>query len=149
MRASTVAAVAAAVIVVGVVAISFFHKKDVAFSLTMTNGVCQPSDPERIQAGYKNKVTWSITNSNCPPQYVSLRNFKHPIGNNQYDPPEQVVTPDPVPGGPIPTGQTVTIDAKVDKFDLLPTLFKYEIWVGDAPGNVQLRRDPDIDVWPF
>jgi hypothetical protein len=149
MRASIVAAAAAVVIVVGVVAINFAHNKDVAFSLTMTDGACKPSEPEKIQAGYKHKVTWSITNINCPPQYVSLRNFKHPIGNGQYDPPEQVVTPDPVPGGPIATGQTVTIDAKVDKFDLLPKLFKYEIWLGDAPGNLRLGRDPDIDVWPF
>jgi hypothetical protein len=118
------------------------------FSLSMINGVCQPSDPEKITAGYKNKVTWNITNTNCPAQYVSLRNFKHPNGNG-YDPPEQVVDPDPVAGGPIATGQTVTIDAKIDKFELIPKTFKYEIWLGDAPGSVQMRRDPDVDVWPI
>jgi hypothetical protein len=148
MKASTGAAVAAVVIVVGVVATAFSHKKDVTFSLTMVDGVCQPSDPEKITAGYKQKVTWSITNNDCPTAYVSLRNFKHP-SNGQYDSPEQVVTPDPVPGGPIAMGQTVTIDAKVDKFRLFPKLFKYEIWVGETAASVVLRRDPDIDVWPF
>jgi hypothetical protein len=148
MKASTGAAAAAGIIVVGVVAVILLHKKDVTFYLKMENGVCLPSEPEHMKAGYKNKVTWTITNIDCPSQYISLRNFKHPNGN-QYDPPEAVVDPDPVNGGPIAVGQPVTIDAKVDKFRALPKLYKYEIWVGETAQSVVMRRDPDIEVWPF
>jgi hypothetical protein len=123
-------------------------KKDVEVLLQSQAGVCQPSDPDTIKAGFLNKVKWTIRNVDCSPQYIALRNFKHPIGGGQYDPAENVVTPNSVEGGPIGTGQTITIDARVIKFRLLHKLYKYEIWLGDTPANLQLRRDPDIDVWP-
>ena len=149
MKASTGAAVAAGVIVAGVLTVALLHKTDVTFSLTMVNGVCTPSDPETLKAGRLNKkVTWAITN-NCPtPQFVSLRNFKQRLGDNQLGQPEEIVTPYPVDGGPIPPGQT--IEARVIKFQYFSIAsYKYEIWVGDTAASVQMRRDPDIDVWPF
>jgi hypothetical protein len=149
MKASTGAAIAAGVIVAGALTVALFHKTDVAFSLTLVNGVCTPSEPEKLGAGrLRKKVTWAVTN-NCPtPQFVSLRNFKERLDNNQLGPSEEIVTPYPVDGGPIPPGQT--IEAKVIKFPYFSIAsYKYEIWVGDTAANVQPRLDPDIDVWPF
>jgi hypothetical protein len=123
-------------------------KTDVEIVLQLQpGGVCQPSNPDTITAGFLNKVKWTIRNVDCSPQYISLKNFKHPIGGGQYDPAENVVTPDPVNGGPITTGQSTTIDARVIKFRLFHKIFKYEIWLGETAAN-RLGRDPDIDVWP-
>lgn len=145
MKATTAAAAAAVTLVVVGVAVAAIHTTDVDFTLTMDAGTCQPSDPPEITAGYLRKVHWTVTNVNCPAQYISLRNFKPAIG----DPSEEVVKPDPVEGGPIPTGESRTLEAKVVKFRLWHKVFKYEIWLGETPGTLVMRRDPDIDVWPF
>lgn len=123
-------------------------RTDVEIDLQLQAGVCQPSEPDTIKAGFLNKVKWTIRNVDCSPQYIALKNFKHPLGGGKYDPAENVVKPDPVEGGPISTGQPITIEARVFKFRLIHKLYKYEIWLGDTPANLQLRRDPDIDVWP-
>jgi hypothetical protein len=149
MKASTGAAIAAGVVVAGALVVTIFHKTDVAFSLTSVNGVCTPSDPEKLKAGrFGKKLTWAVTNNCGTPQYVSLRNFKPRLDDNQLGPPEEIITPHPADGGPIPPGGT--IEATVVKFpSLWRVSYKYEIWVGDTAANVQLRLDPDIDVWPF
>ena len=122
-------------------------KTDVEIVLRLQGGVCQPSDPDTLKAGFHSKVKWTIRNVDCSPQYISLRNFKHPLGGGQYDPPENVVEPQPVDGGPIGTGQSIPIEAKVIKFRVFPKRFKYEIWLGETAAN-RLGLDPDIDVWP-
>jgi len=138
-------------LVVGVVGLKVLSmalsKTDVEIVLQQQAGVCQPSNPETIKAGFHSKVKWTIRNVDCSQQYISLRNFKHPLGGGQYDPPENVVEPQPVDGGPIGTGQSILIEAKVIKFRLLPKTFKYEIWLGETSAN-RLGLDPDIDVWP-
>jgi hypothetical protein len=63
------------------------------------------------------------------------------------DGPKKIVKPDPVDGGPIATGVSVEVTAKVAKFDF-GTVYKYEIWVGPTAGSVVMRRDPDIEIWP-
>jgi hypothetical protein len=63
------------------------------------------------------------------------------------DGPKKIVKPDPVDGGPITTGVSVEVTAKVAKFDF-GTVYKYEIWVGPTAGSVVMRRDPDIEIWP-
>lgn len=146
----TVGAVALVVvaIVIGVRGFGLGHKTDVTFTMSMAGGVCEPSDPETLRATKGQRVTWAVINQDCPQQYVSLQDFKHPTDTNTYDPPEHVLTPDQVTGGPVGTGQTVRLEAKVDRRDFWKR-FKYQIRLGDTPTNLQTRRDPDIDVWPF
>lgn len=139
----TLVVVYAALKLVGMAA----SKTDVEFVLRVQDGVCTPSDPGPITAGFLNKVKWTITNVDCSPQYIALQNFKHPLGGGKYDPAEKVVKPEPVTAGPIGTGQTTTIDARVIKFRLLHKLFKYDIMLGETAAN-RLGLDPDIDVWP-
>jgi hypothetical protein len=123
-------------------------KTDVEFDLRMqSDGLCHPSEPGTITAGFLNKVKWTIRNVDCSPQYIAIQNFRHPLGGGQFDPAETVVRPEPVTAGPIGTGQTTTIDARVIKFRLLHKLFKYDIMLGETVAN-RLGLDPDIDVWP-
>lgn len=147
--AAAVGVVAVVVIGLGVIGFGLGFKTNVAFNLKRdAAGICQPSEPEQITAGWQHKVTWAVNNVDCDPQYVALKNFKHPIGGGLYDPPEDVVKDDPVVGGPVATGGSLTVDTKVIKFRVWPKLFKYEIWLGATAGGVVLRRDPDIDIWP-
>ncbi|HMD35627.1 MAG TPA: hypothetical protein VKH42_11695 [Vicinamibacterales bacterium] len=149
-RAAAITGVVAAAGIAVVAGVHALHKTDSSFSLQKDNaGVCRPSDPDGITAGWKNKVKWVVRNVDCPPQYVSLRNFKHPIGGGQYDPPETIFETPQVDGGPIPTAGTETLSAKVDKFVVWPKDFKYEIWLGESAGSLEQRRDPDIELWPF
>jgi len=147
------AAAAGAVVVAGIAVVAVvhaFHKTDSSLSLQKdNNGICQPTDPSAITAGWKNKVHWTVTNIDCPPQYVSLRNFRHPLGGGQYDPAETIFETAQVDGGPVSTGGSAPLDAKVDKFELLPKSFKYDIYLGENSGSLQRRRDPDIELWPF
>ena len=152
MKTSTaVAAAAGAVVIVGlgVMVLGLGLKEEVDFRLTKdSGGVCQPSEPDVISAGWLRKVVWKVTNVDCEPQYVSLRNFKHPLGGGTYDPPEHIVNPDPVEGGPVAIGDPpLKITARVRRF-AFGTRFKYEIWLGPTAASVALRRDPDIDIWP-
>lgn len=152
MKTSTAVATGAGVLVVliglGVFGFGVGFKEEVDFTLKKDMaGICQPSDPETITAFWKHKVRWNISNVDCEPQYVALKNFKHPIGGGLYDPPEAIVDPDPVVGGPIATGANVLLTGKVEKF-AVGTRFKYEIWLGTTAGGVVMRRDPDIEVWP-
>lgn len=144
MKTSTVVAgVAGLVVVLGIAGIALGHKDQVQFTLKMSGGICQPSDPETIKSAKGRRVTWTVTNEDCDPQYVSLRNFKH-----DADPAVKVMDTEPVDSGRIDKGATVDITAKVDKSGFFTT-YKYEIWVGPTLATVQMRRDPDIDVWPF
>jgi hypothetical protein len=147
MKTRTAGIAAGAIVVGAALALEFsLFTTDVSFVLTMVGGVCTPSDPQTITAGWKNKVSWTVQN-NCPgdqgPQYVELRDFHH-----AGDAADHVVAPDPPGGGPIATGQAGTIPATVIKFRLWPRTYKYQIWVGPTANNLHLGRDPDIDVWP-
>lgn len=152
MKKSTAAAAGVGAVVVvglGVIVFGVGFTTDVDFSLKKDGaGICQPSDPEPLTAGWLHKVTWAVKNEDCDPQYVALKNFKHPIGGGLYDPPENVVKDDPVVGGPVAAGKTITLTAKVIKLRVLPKLYKYEIWLGVTAAGVVLRRDPDIEIWP-
>lgn len=152
MKTSTVVASGLGAVVVlgiGVLGLGLGFKPDSTFLLKKDGaGICQPSEPDQIAAGWQHKVTWTVNNVDCDPQYVALKNFKHPIGGGLYDPPEDVVKDDPVVGGPVAAGGSLTVNAKVIKFRVWPKLFKYEIWLGATAGAVVLRRDPDIDIWP-
>jgi hypothetical protein len=151
MKATTVAIAGAGILVVvgiGVVTLGLgFGKPDVDVTLKMDKGVCQPSDPDRLGGWKGRKVRWNVINIDCASQYISFRNFRHSIGNGDYDPAEDVVAPNPVQGGPVATGTTVTVDAKIAKGEFFK-LFKYHIWVGDTSASQVRRIDPDIDIWP-
>jgi hypothetical protein len=141
------AVIVAAIVVGGAYAL---HKTESSFSLQRDReGVCRPSEPSHMIAGWKNKVRWVVLNIDCPPQYVSLRNFRHPLTGGGYDPAETIFETAQVDGGPISPGSTGHLDAKVEKLVLLPRLFKYDVWLGENSGSMENRRDPDIELWPF
>jgi hypothetical protein len=143
MKTSTAVAVGVGgLVVLGAVAISFGHKELVQFTLKMDGPNCMPSDPETINSAKGRQVTWKVHNEDCDPQYVSLRNFRH-----DTDPPVDLIKPAP-DSSRIDRGATVDITGKVDKSGFF-TNYKYEIWVGPSLATAQMRRDPDLDVWPF
>ena len=140
---------AVAVIGVAVLGLGLFFTPDSSFILKRDgSGACKPSDPARMRAGWGHQVTWEVTNDNCDPQYVTLKNFKHPLGGGTYDPPEKILKDDPLTDGPVAVGKPLKLKSHVDKFFLFKKGFKYEIWLGTTAANVVLGRDPDIDIWP-
>jgi hypothetical protein len=148
MRKTALIAGTAVVVLVILVAGSYLlTRTEVSFELRMQNGVCMPTDPDRLDAVSFQTVLWDVRNVDCPTQFISLRNFKHPTGGGGYDPSETPLDPPAVPGGPIATGATVQMHAIVNP-RLLWRLFKYEIWLGTAPGSLEKRLDPDIEIWP-
>ena len=153
-RAAIVALGVGVVVVVGLGAVlvgGFGLNEDVTFNLQKdAQGVCKPSNPDPITTLWLRHVTWTVTNVNCDPQYVSLRNFKEVLSGGGYGSPEDIVKPKPpVDGGPIATGATLTLPkVHVDKFVFFKTKYKYEIWNGVTSVGVTLGRDPDIDIWP-
>ena len=132
MKTSTAVALSAGILIAGAVVVVTFGigigKGEVDVSLTMNNGVCVPSDPDRLGGWKGRKVRWNVINVDCPSQYVSFRNFRH-RSDGGYDPPEDVVDPNPVQVGPIATGSTVAQDAKIVKGEFFK-VFKYDIWNG-------------------
>jgi hypothetical protein len=152
MKKSTAAAVgagAAALVVLGAIAFGLGFKPDSAFTLRKDGGgVCRPTEPDPITAGWQHNVTWAVKNEDCDPQYVALENFKHPIGEGQYDPAEAILKDNPVTGGPVAAGDTLKLKTHVTKFRVWPKPFKYEIWLRATAEVFVLRRDPDIDIWP-
>jgi hypothetical protein len=151
-RVATAALGVGAVVVVGYGAVALGllgFKEDVSFNLQKdAQGVCKPSDPGPMNSGWLRKVTWTVTNVDCDPQYVSIRNFKESLGGGSYGSPEAITKPNPVDGGPIATGGSDQLKAKIEKFVLLKATYKYEIWIGPTAGSVTLGLDPDIDIWP-
>ena len=145
MNARKAAVIGGGVIVVvgGILALGPFFSTETTFELKMQAGVCQPSDPAKITAGWRNKVSWTVTNVDCPTQYVRLQDFQDQNGSAQ-----RVVAPEPVDSNAIATGQAATFDATVVKFRLWPKTYKYSIYLKEGTGDFQRRRDPDIDVWP-
>ena len=152
MKTSTAVAggVGALVVVgVGVLALGIGFTPDSSFSLQKDGtGACKPSDPSAMSGGWSTQVTWRVTNVDCDPQYLSLRNFKHPLGNGTFEPPVPVLKDDPLNDGPVTIGKPITLKSKVDKFVWWKTNFKYEIWNGPAANALTMGKDPDIDVWP-
>ena len=153
MKASTaVAAGVGAVVVIGigVLGIGLGLTPDSTFILQKDGGgVCQPSEPSPMSAGYGHQVTWAVKNVDCDPQFVILENFKHPNNKGGYDSPEKILKDDPVVDGPLKPGDgPLTLKTKVDKFVWWPKGFKYEIWLGPTVASAVMRKDPDIDIWP-
>ena len=101
-------------------------KTDVEFVLRVQDGVCtaERSGPDHRRVPQQGQMDDHecrlLTAVHCP------QNFKHPLGGDKYDPAEKVVKPEPVTAGPIGTGQTTTIDARVIKSRLLHKHFKYQ-----------------------
>lgn len=110
------------------------------------NGVCRPSNPDPMGERHGGTVHWQVTNQDCPPQYIWMRNF------SQSGRIESITDPDPVQPRPdiaIPTGETKDIQARVTKTVWFVTAhYKYEIWLGTTADNRTRLLDPDFDVWP-
>ena len=151
MKGSTaVAAGVGVVVILGVVVLGggLGFTPDSSFSLKNDGtGACKPTEPAPMSAGYAHQVTWEVTNVDCDPQYVTLKNFRHPRDGG-YDGAEKVLKDDPLTDGPVSIGKPITLKSKVDKFFVWKRTFKYDIWNGISPAGATLGRDPDIDIWP-
>jgi hypothetical protein len=153
MKSSTTVAAGVGVVVgLGVVVLGFGlgFTPDSSFSLKKdpATGACKPSEPPPMSAAWGKQVTWEVTNVDCDPQYVTLKNFKHPKDGGGYDDAEKVLKDDPLTDGPVSIGTPMKLKSKVDKFFVWKKSFKYEIWNGISAGGVTPGRDPDIDIWP-
>lgn len=153
MKNSTVVAAGlGALVVIGLVVVAFGvgFTPDSSFSLRKdpVTGLCKPSEPSPMSAGYGSQVTWEVTNVDCDPQYVTLKNFRHPKGDGTYEGALKVLKDDPLTDGPFEIGRSKKLQSKVDKWFWWKTSFKYDIWNGLTAASATLGRDPDIDIWP-